>query len=77
MKVLLFAALRELAGSGFVESDASDVGALLDELTARFGPAFARIMEAGTVIVDGETADRDRALIGQEEVAVLPPVSGG
>jgi molybdopterin converting factor small subunit len=77
LRVLLFAALRELAGSGTVESSASDVGALLDDLARRFGPNFARIVQAGTVIVDGETAPRDRALTGLEEVAVLPPVSGG
>ena len=47
------------------------------ELSERFGPRFDRIMEAGTVIVDGEPAGRERILGPDDEVALLPPVSGG
>ena len=78
--VRLFAALREVAGTSRVEvedSAAADVGALLDHLTGRFGPEFQRIMEVGTAVVDGETAARDRRLHPGDEVALLPPVSGG
>jgi MoaD family protein len=77
MKVRLFAALRELAGSSVVEVDADDVGSLLHHLSQALGPAFDRIMAAGTVVVDGETVGRDRALRPGDEVALLPPVSGG
>ena len=77
MKVRLFAALRELAGSSVVEVDAGDVGSLLNHLSHALGPAFDRIMAAGTVVVDGETVGRDRALRPGDEVALLPPVSGG
>jgi sulfur-carrier protein len=77
VKVLLFAALRELAGSSHVESDAPTVAALLDELSARFGPAFDRVMRVGTVVVNGETASRESKLGSDDEVALLPPVSGG
>ena len=77
MKVRLFAALRDLAGSSEVDADAPDVGALLAELSKRLGPRFDRIMDAGTVIVDGEPAGRERILGPDDEVALLPPVSGG
>jgi MoaD family protein len=80
MKVRLFAALRELAGSSVVDvdaGDAGDVGSLLDHLSKALGPAFDRIMAAGTVVVDGETVGRDRALRPGDDVALLPPVSGG
>jgi MoaD family protein len=77
VKVLLFAALREAAGSSRVDADAPTVGALLDELSARFGPAFDRVMRAGTVVVNGETAGREVELRPDDEVALLPPVSGG
>jgi len=77
IRVRLFASLRELAGSSHLEVDAPDVGSLLDDLSERLGPRFERIMSAGTVVVDGETVERDRPLSDGDEVALLPPVSGG
>jgi MoaD family protein len=77
MRVRLFAALRELAGTTELEVDAGDVGGVLDQLSDKLGPAFDRIMAAGSVVVDGERASRDRGLQPDDEVALLPPVSGG
>jgi MoaD family protein len=79
MRVRLFAALRELAGTPVIEVEPapSDVEALLDTLSARYGQDFARIMSAGTIVVDGETVPRSRPLAPDAEVALLPPVSGG
>lgn len=77
MRVRLFAALREMAGTSHLEVDAADVGSLLDQLAEKLGPNFERIMRAGTVVVDGETVGRDRALKPEDEAALLPPVSGG
>ena len=77
MRVRLFAALRDLAGTSELDGDATDVGSLLDALAERFGPEFGRIASAGSVIVDGERAGRDRPLEPTDEVALLPPVSGG
>ncbi len=77
VRVRLFASLRELAGASELDVEAPDVGALLDELSSRFGDRFDRIMAAGAVVVDGETAGRETPLAGAREVALLPPVSGG
>ena len=77
MRIRLFASLRELAGTSDLEIEAPDVGALLEQLSGRLGPEFDRIMTAGSVVVDGERARRDRSLDGALEVALLPPVSGG
>jgi sulfur-carrier protein len=77
VKVRLFASLRDLAGSSEIDVQAPDVGSMLDGLGVRFGPEFKRIMRAGTVVVDGETAGRERSLGPEDEVAILPPVSGG
>ncbi len=73
----LFAALREIAGSATIETEASTVGGLCDELSERFGAEFARILAAGSVVVDGRTAGADQQLSTGDEVALLPPVSGG
>lgn len=77
MRVRLFASLRELAGDAQVDVDASTVGGLLEELASRYGERFASIAAAGSVVVDGERANADHPLTGAEDVAVLPPVSGG
>lgn len=77
VKVRLFAALRELAGSGEVEAEGVTVGEIVDALGARYGQRFAAIAGAGSVVVDGERAGRGTELTGDEEVALLPPVSGG
>jgi MoaD family protein len=77
VKVRLFAALRDLAGSSEVEAEGSNVGEVVDGLSARFGERFAAIARSGSVIVDGERSGRATPLAGDEEVAVLPPVSGG
>jgi molybdopterin converting factor small subunit len=77
VKVRLFAALRELAGGSEVDAAGSTAGEVLDDLCARFGERFAGVARAGSIVVDGERADLDRSLTGSEEVAILPPVSGG
>jgi molybdopterin synthase sulfur carrier subunit len=77
VKVRLFAALRDLAGSNEVEVEGADVREVVDHLSARFGDRFAAIARAGSVVVDGERARLETPLDGREEVALLPPVSGG
>jgi molybdopterin converting factor small subunit len=77
VKVRLFASLREIAGSQTVDAEATTVEGLLAELAERFGPEFGRIAAAGAVVVDGEPAAVSDRLGDENEVAVLPPVSGG
>jgi MoaD family protein len=77
VKVRLFAALRDLAGSSEVEAEGGTVGEVVEVLAARFGERFEAVARSGSVIVDGERAGADRAVAGGEEIALLPPVSGG
>ncbi|MDP9343828.1 MAG: MoaD/ThiS family protein [Actinomycetota bacterium] len=75
--VRLFAALRELAGTSTVDVHGDSVQDLVGALSEKYGSRFGEIARAGTVVVDGERASFDRRLEGTEEVALLPPVSGG
>lgn len=75
--VRMFAALRELAGSTHVEAEGSTVDEVVSALAARFGERFGQIARSGSVIVNGERASGGHALAGDEDVALLPPVSGG
>ncbi len=77
VKVRLFAALRELAGSSQVEAEGATVAEVLDALSARYGERFERVARAGSAVVDGERAGPSTPLSGSHEVALLPPVSGG
>ena len=78
----LFAAAREAAGRGreeYAAAAAPTVGALLDAATAAYGPTFLAVLGTSRVWVNGDepTAGRATALADGDEVAVLPPVSGG
>jgi len=53
------------------------VAELLDAAQTRFGPDFAMIVAASNVWVNGEPAEIADGLFDGDEVAVLPPVSGG
>jgi molybdopterin synthase sulfur carrier subunit len=75
--ILYFASLRDVTGcdSELVGSASANARALYDELRARHG--FALSAERLRVAVNGEFADWNRALAEGDEVAFLPPVSGG
>ena len=57
--------------------DGSTVGEVLDLAVARYGAAFAAVLGTCRVWVNGDAADRSVVVAPSDEVAVLPPVSGG
>jgi MoaD family protein len=78
----LFAAAREAAGRGAEEYDVDatlTVGALLDAARSAYGPTFEAVLATARVWVNGDEPTDGRAtrLVNGDEVAVLPPVSGG
>jgi MoaD family protein len=77
VNVRLFAALRELAGASEVEAEGKTAGEVADVLSERFGERFAQIAAVGSVVVNGERASRSTPVAAGDEVALLPPVSGG
>ncbi|MGI8684432.1 MAG: MoaD/ThiS family protein [Acidimicrobiales bacterium] len=73
----LFAAAREAAGTGRDEVDGDTVADVLAAARARYGEPFAAVLRTAKVWVNGEPADDDSPVAEADEVAVLPPVSGG
>jgi molybdopterin synthase sulfur carrier subunit len=75
--VLYFASLRDAAGCvrEDVEVPSGGLAALYDTLQARHGFALPRARIR--VAVNGAFAEWSYALRGGEEVAFIPPVSGG
>ncbi|MEZ5174781.1 MAG: MoaD/ThiS family protein [Acidimicrobiia bacterium] len=76
-RLRLFANLRESAGTDSVDIPASTVAELLDEACNRFGSRFASGIESAGVWVNGEQASISAAIAEADEVALIPPVSGG
>jgi molybdopterin converting factor small subunit len=73
----LFANLREVAGTAQVEIDGSTVDELLAAAGDRFGADFTRGLDSAKVWVNGEQAGPSTAVASGDEVALIPPVSGG
>jgi molybdopterin converting factor small subunit len=73
----LFAAAREAAGTGQTRVAGATVADVLAGAVASFGPQFQTVLQSCRVWVNGEQAEPDTAVADNDEVAVLPPVSGG
>lgn len=57
--------------------EAASVAEVLAEARRRFGDDFGAVLDRSRVWVNGEPVRGPEALRGGDEVAVLPPVSGG
>lgn len=73
----LFASAREAAGRGRDEIDAATVAQVLAVASERYGDGFVALLPSCRVWVNGEPAEPETAVGATDEVAVLPPVSGG
>lgn len=79
VRVRLFAALREAAGTGEAYLAPGPLPVLLDSLRERHGEHFVDVLSISTVLLDGSQVDHDAAVDVPDgaELALLPPVSGG
>ena len=77
VRLRLFASAREAAGVAEADFEGKDVEQVLAAAVGRFGPAFAQVLAASRVWVNGAPAEASTPVDGGDEVAVLPPVSGG
>jgi molybdopterin converting factor small subunit len=72
-----FAGAREAAGTDRETVTEDTVGAVLEAARRRHGEDFAKVLAHCKVWVNGEPASGDQLVAPDDEVAVLPPVSGG
>lgn len=73
----LFASAREAAGTSRDTVPGATVDEVLAEAIRRYGSSFAEIVANSRVWCNGEPADGQTVVGDSDEVAVLPPVSGG
>jgi molybdopterin converting factor small subunit len=73
----LFASAREAAGTGADVFDGVTVREVLCAAEGRYGRQFSEVLATCRVWVNGDDVPADTPLGPDDEVAVLPPVSGG
>jgi len=73
----LFAAARDAAGTGRDELPGDTVGQVLEHARSRYGATFGDVLGTCRIWVNGEPAGPDDLVGPTDELAVLPPVSGG
>ena len=73
----LFAGAREAAGASRDEVPGATVAAVIDAARARYGEPFASLVEHCQIWRNGEPCEPTDPVSDGDEVAVLPPVSGG
>lgn len=79
IRVKLFAAMRDLTGDDVVEVELPD-GATVGDLRREMGkllPLARTLLTRSGIAVNHDLADNDRILQATDEVAAIPPVSGG
>lgn len=73
----LFAQAREVAGEKVAQFEGATVDEVLTAAVGAFGAEFAAVVDGSKVWLNGSPAERSDAVADGDEVAVLPPVSGG
>ena len=77
MRVLVFGPLREAIGAAAVDVAEAATAADVRRLVAKARPAAADLVQRCAVAVNGEYAVDDTPVSPGDEVALIPPVSGG
>ncbi|MEO6989494.1 MAG: MoaD/ThiS family protein [Aquihabitans sp.] len=73
----LFAAARIAAGTSRDLLPGGTVGDVLDAAIERYGDEFADVLGSCNVWVNGNPATRATEIGDDDEIGILPPVSGG
>ena len=76
-RLRLFASVRVAAGTGRTDVDGATVGEVVANACALYGPEFAALVQSCRVWRNGEPALDGDGVGPDDEVAILPPVSGG
>jgi sulfur-carrier protein len=74
---VLFAAARQAAGRARDDVPGRTVDEVLHTACERYGSAFSAVLATSRVWCNGEPVERGAVVDDADEVAVLPPVSGG
>lgn len=68
---------RDATGETVTALPGATVGEVLDAASRRYGHPLDAVLAASVIWLNGEPTKRDHPVGPTDEVAVLPPVSGG
>lgn len=76
-RLRLFGPAREAAGTSSVTLPGDSVASVIAAAEAQFGEDFSRVMAVSNIWLNGDAVGSDAPVHDDDEVAVIPPVSGG
>jgi molybdopterin converting factor small subunit len=76
-RLRLFGPAREAAGTAVITLPGGSVSAIITAAEEQFGEAFSQVVAVSNIWLNGEPVPPDADVRDDDEVAVIPPVSGG
>jgi MoaD family protein len=73
----LFASVKQMAGTGSVILSGSTVSDVVEEASTRFGAEFSDMAKNCRIWLNGNPTEINTPVNDDDEIALLPPVSGG
>jgi molybdopterin converting factor small subunit len=73
----LFGPARQAAGTASVTVPGHSISEVIAAAEEQFGEAFSQVLAVSNVWLNGEPVQPDARVNDGDEVAVIPPVSGG
>jgi molybdopterin converting factor small subunit len=73
----LFGPAREAAGTASITLPGQSVSEIVAAAQEQFGETFSRVLSTSKIWLNGEPVETDAPVKDEDEVAVIPPVSGG
>ena len=76
-RLRLFGPAREAAGTASITLPGQSVSEIIAAAEEQFGEAFSQVLSMSNIWLNGEPVEPDAPVKDEDEVAVIPPVSGG
>jgi molybdopterin converting factor small subunit len=76
-QLLLFGPARDAVGHSRLTLPGDSVAAIVAAAEEQFGEAFSRVLAVSNVWLNGQVVEPNTRVGEDDEIAVIPPVSGG
>jgi len=73
----LFASVKQMAGTGSVILSGATVADVVEEASQRYGAEFSDMARNCRIWLNGNPTEINTPVNDDDEIALLPPVSGG
>ena len=73
----LFASVKQMAGTGSVILSGATVADVVEEASQRYGAEFSDMARNCRISLNGNPTEINTPVNDDDEIALLPPISGG